>query len=379
MAESNLSQRLKKLHEVGAELAEKEAPLLGYLASGRLKIDDHNQARLDGLITLVKSVITLRQLAHTQLRDLLLDQRSNTTAASSSGDDPKTPRGTAETSGHPDEVSSRPPSGTTQPDEPEFETQLGSIHDSVSAEMPALPKEEIEHDAELEALQREIASITQPIFDGVVGEPPERSSLLGGGATPSLADFPPFVHDLDANRSVEVEMGHRSRESNAFADTLPPNDKERDASPQNDGSQDADELFPFSAGEAGTAIFDAESLRSAGIFTSRPTIDPVQLKARFYATVISPRSSFDGLVYQLSVQEIFVKGRESLTLGEEVTVRFRVPGAKSDIECKALVREVNAPEFENYTPPSGVNLRFLNLRSAHEALIEAELKRQALL
>ena len=218
-------------------------------------------------------------------------------------------------------------------------------------------------DEELAALQREIASITQPVFD----QPSEsddfpQSPPVNALLSPAILsdDVLPFIDQTTPSEALpKVESPSAEHSVDRSKSEI-----------------DFSAAFPVSAGEAGTAIFDASSLKSLGFITPKPDTAP-KVKANFYAQVTTPDISFEGLIHALSEREVFVKSRESLQRGEQVKLSFTLPSSQEHISCIALVREVRPPsETTQNHLIQGVSLRFLNLRPAQEALIIAEVRRQ---
>ena len=495
MPVNNLIQRFETLHQLNQEFIPREQAVLNYLSSAPKDIDN---TQITGLLTLVKSITSLRQLAHLQLRETMLELQdsirlsqelnpiSSSAAAaeegiaspepSSSEHDLAIPKQSSESAELPE-----PPSGQESPDdahvieaaqlaidEPsEIETRAiesslsdqsqgitpvdtddRHLHDASDQdaaprvtdepfepfdpfdaptrieispysdksfdlefldETPSLPREStvkhlegdelsaegepgaIDHssvdepldessaDDELAALQREVASITQPIFGQAVFEgsaqAPPVNSLLPRSMMPE--ETPPFVDEVVLRADVVPPLHEDTSSSDSTpperSPTAPSSEGERDGEPHTDFSS----VFPESAGEAGTATFEAKSFKAAGVFlTPAPNLIS-QVKANFYASITTPEVSFEGLVHALSEREIFIKSRESLQRGEEVQLSFTLPTSRERIKCIALVREVRSPEeaHQHHLVP-GVNLRFLNLRPTQEALINEEVKRQ---
>jgi hypothetical protein len=476
MPVNNLIQKFESLHQLSQELTPREETALRYLSSAPKDLDN---TRIEGLLTLVKSISSLRQLAHLQLRETVLEVQSSIRASqvnsqikskrpdNSQSTAPRQINTQSQSTGHseaPPSVDVAPlvidhPSSGSSLKTPEREPDLDlsesenlqsghgletfegyeeiedaeslpdllspEYHDAFDAptrielsshaefslnfepfdETPPLPNqpmideliadhpsradsavevsevhEDVAADEELAALQREIASITQPVF----GQPhfanmpqsPPINSLIPPSMMPS--DVPSFVNDVVLRPDV------LSTPDDPFSDVEPgvnhdsPSDQVQHQGSQGDEPHtDFSSVFPASAGEAGTATFDARDLKAAGIFvTPEPEIIS-QVKANFYALVSTPEISFEGLVHAISEREIFVKSREPLQRGEQVQLSFTLPGSREHISCSALVREVrSATEATQSHLVPGVKLRFLNLRSNQETLISEEVQRQ---
>ena len=498
MPVNNLIQKFEILHQLNQEFIPREQAVLNYLSSAPQDIDN---AQIVGLLTLVKSITSLRQLAHLQLRDTMLELQDSirvshlskplsspsaaqeeaiiSTQSSSQESDLRTPIESSKSLELPEPSPLEEPSDNAHvieaarfavDEQSELETRaIGSSLDDQSQGMtpvdtddrhlrdasdqdaePPTPDEPLEShepfdpfdaptrieispyaeksfdlgfldetppspqeptvggveedelstgdgssiidnqnvdehphessaDEELAALQREVASITQPIFGQSVFEgnaqAPPVSSLLPPSMIPEEAT--PFVDEVvlrsDVVPPLDEDPSSKDSTPHERSSATPSSEDERDREPHTDFSS----VFPESAGEAGTATFEAKSLKAAGIFlTPEPNIIS-QVKANFYASITTPEVSFEGLVHALSEREIFVKSRESLHRGEEVQLSFTLPTSRERIKCIALVREVRSPEeaHQRHLVP-GVNLRFLNLRPTQEALINEEVKRQ---
>ena len=475
MPVNNLIQKFETLHQLSQELIPREEAVLRYLCSAPKDIDN---TRIEGLLTLVKSITSLRQLAHLQLREAMLEMQGSIRLA-------QPPPGPSKIAGHPVPPQSAEPSILTDPADPSSsldqngKTQLAEVEE-LPVEMPISglmtdhpdanqhiksqdpenlhndlkssessesseqadkdessdreeavksPKYEDEFDMptrielpphiefgpfdetppvfdptpiddlvsnefdskhesdsdvpnadeELAALEREIDSITQPIFgystpEGGSQTPPVSSllppSLIPSDETPLAEDvvLRPDLISIPNDPFAEEKIDQRHESQNGL-------EQPQNQEPQTDFSS----VFPESAGQAGTATFDAKSLNPIGIFLTPEPEEVSQVKANFYAQVSTPDQSFEGLVHALSEHEIFIKSREPLQRGEEVQLSFTLPSSREQISCKALVREVRTPEeaSRNQLVP-GVSLRFLNLRSTQETLIGEEVKRQTL-
>lgn len=378
MSIQSLIRQLSSLHELEAQLNSGEETALKYLNTLSIESDP----RLEGLLTLIQSLTALRRLVHLQLREFLVDQSQHPSKSVLESLDakilspnptlsitdtperePLIPDQKAENEGGdhhealtmaPDE--SRPSEKSApaprvevpQPTPRPLQTSgaFGSHGISSSRDQRIQTyaySEEDDSDLDLDALAREVHSLTQPVFDEVDFDP----SLF--------EETGEFMED-DLKRAVEVLERDQDQ---------PP--------PVQDLEDDFSALFPESAGEAGTALLDADEIerykqvdqqRLHSVVSSNTSST---LRSPIRTQLKTPHTQFIGEITEIGIKDLFIQTNERLLVGEHVELTFSLPSDTEEINCLAMIRErVEDPALYSQI---GLKLRFLNLRPSQEQAI----------
>ena len=349
-----LIQKLVELHRLELEVSRAEDAALT-LVNDRLK--KAPQSLVSSLESLTESVISMRRALHQQLKALLID--SSLTSSSSV-------------------KSEHPTLGESEKEEefapPPFPTMS-------SFELSS----EVEGGNSPEDVKREVENLHLPIEEYEGMPPPFQTSPVLPGAPPMLGSKNDlFIPDETPAHFIGAASPQSSPAAPSASQDVP-----RDS---------VDQLFPESAGDAGTAILDpsdpifqrlqAESRRplvpnkiestvNLGS-THKPVINTKPLLTTQNEFMISvhvktPYLELTAQGNQLSVKGITLTTQEKLSTGEEVNIRFTLPqehGPSLSIQCSGLVRNQSREE-------SSVKVRFLDLRAHDRAALKDYLERHS--
>ena len=207
--------------------------------------------------------------------------------------------------------------------------------------------------SDLDDLAKEVQSLTQPIFEA--GDIPNIDEDFDPSLFADTGDVSPQL--LQPSEDVDAQTNP----------PLPPSTSEA----ADDFSVTS--LFPQSAGEAGTALLDAEAIErykkldQARARRERSSL--VKLNVENPISLRTPHVSFDGQIFSMDSREIFVQTPERLLVGEQVELDFNLPMGGGHIECLGMVRERVEDAESDSERPVGLALRLLNLRPTQKAAL----------
>ncbi len=401
MSIAKLTERFKILCRQELDFMPVEKAVIDVLASSKTQVDS---SRVAQMITLVDNVTSLRKLIHAQLRDLLVElhaQQQSTNISSSqkvaSADSSSRPL-PIPAQDSPVAPSVEIAKATSKPlgiREPSGGKRAQSLSDSPPQPTPLdLDETPGIEDLELEDLKREVAFLTSPTPFSSASPSSTPSSSTPTSSTPTSSTL--LSSTLLSSSPLSSSL-LSSSESNAFydssqdfpfdladLDTTPPPtaldsnpSKKSDLNSEDDRSElaanDFTSVFPESAGEAGTAIFDIDLYRAQQQEKNSLVTENLKPNEAISLSVISiktPHQSFAGQAIILDERELLVSAKESLLAGEEVRLSFELERTGMNIECKALVRKKKTSDPQH----ASLCLRFLDLRPSQLASIRSELE-----